>query len=525
MNKKLFSWKALAGLALLVAMGLTSCKQDNPVEIDESGSYVIPSKPVTPTAKGTLLSGFKTCTELNNLIAGTKDITDNIGAGKSVTITADCSNLEVTTTDYKISLPSKTDATINLQLTGAFKTKDGAVLEINDQAIDALNLTLEKADYVFDAPYSTVTLKSAVNTAVVKTGTKSSTPFTVAGGASIENLDYSTGYVVVSDGAAINAYVAKANVSATKDGIKLANVKNSAGKDYFISNVLVAADADVYSYNTTDKGAPIYAINTVSVANGVTASVFGYIKSVKGLGKDRGSKVDGSIYWVTDEISNITLLDTWTNSPSFQAAIVKDVTVNGQYPTMYNSSASNITFAAANSSIDIYIPGESENSAFTYTFSKATFATGSRIYAGYWANAIQNPILDENGNQVVETFYYYQSDPTDASTYVEHPKLSDFTDAERKAYDIKQGSRKLYLTPQPDYSENFLATLSLSECKLGSSSYTKDSDASLMSSFSALNLGGGKQTKVDYVIDGVSYKVVNIYDENNNFVKSSFLKK
>ena len=26
MNKKLFSWKALAGLALLVAMGMTSCK-------------------------------------------------------------------------------------------------------------------------------------------------------------------------------------------------------------------------------------------------------------------------------------------------------------------------------------------------------------------------------------------------------------------------------------------------------------------------------------------------------------------
>jgi len=524
MNKTLFSWKALAGLALLVAMGLTSCKQDNPVEIDESGSYVIPSKPVTPTAKGTLLSGFKTCTELNNLIAGTKDITDNIGAGKSVTITADCSNLEVTTTDYQVSLPSKTDATINLQLTGAFKTKDGAVLEINDQAIDALNLTLEKADYVFDAPYSTVTLKSAVNTAVVKTGTKSSTPFTVAGGASIENLDYSTGYVVVSDGAAINTYVAKANVSATKDGIKLANVKNGAGKDYFISNVLVAADATVFSNNVTDKGAPIYAINTVSVANGVTATVWGYIKSVKGLGKDRGSKVDGYLGDLTDEISNVTLLDTW-GSADLKATTVKDVTVNAQYAYLYNSSASNVTFAAANSQIYISIPGESVTSAFTYTFSKATFATGSRIYAGYWANQIQNPILDENGNQVIETFYYYQSDPTDPTTYVEHPKLTDFTDAERKAYDIKQGSRKLYLTPQPDYSENFLATLSLSECKLGSSSYTKDSDASLMSSFSTKNLGGGKQTKVDYVIDGVSYKIVNIYDENDNFLKSSFLKK
>ena len=29
MNKKLFSWKALAGLALLVAMGMTSCKNNS----------------------------------------------------------------------------------------------------------------------------------------------------------------------------------------------------------------------------------------------------------------------------------------------------------------------------------------------------------------------------------------------------------------------------------------------------------------------------------------------------------------
>ncbi len=52
MNKKLFSWKALAGLALLVAMGLTSCKQDNTVDpTDPSGT----KKPTTPsiTTKGT----------------------------------------------------------------------------------------------------------------------------------------------------------------------------------------------------------------------------------------------------------------------------------------------------------------------------------------------------------------------------------------------------------------------------------------------------------------------------------------
>ena len=52
MNKKLFSWKALAGLALLVAMGLTSCKQDTVV--DPTDPYNT-SKPTTPSisTKGT----------------------------------------------------------------------------------------------------------------------------------------------------------------------------------------------------------------------------------------------------------------------------------------------------------------------------------------------------------------------------------------------------------------------------------------------------------------------------------------
>ena len=45
MNKKLFSWKALAGLALLVAMGMTSCK--NNTEVDPNDPYNV-TKPVTP---------------------------------------------------------------------------------------------------------------------------------------------------------------------------------------------------------------------------------------------------------------------------------------------------------------------------------------------------------------------------------------------------------------------------------------------------------------------------------------------
>ncbi|MBO6254970.1 MAG: hypothetical protein J6O49_15215, partial [Bacteroidaceae bacterium] len=156
MNKKLFSWKALAGLALLVAMGLTSCKQDNAVTLDEDGNYKVPEKPVTPTASGTNLKGFKTVAELNTLIAGTKDITDNIKAGGSVTINLDCSNLEAAAGD-KIIIPGKSDATINLVFTNKAKKNEGLV--IADDALDVVTVTFPECEFgvvSFEMPYSTL---------------------------------------------------------------------------------------------------------------------------------------------------------------------------------------------------------------------------------------------------------------------------------------------------------------------------------------------------------------------------------
>ena len=49
MNKKLFSWKALAGLALLVAMGLTSCKNTTEVDPTDPTGIKTPTQPSTTT--------------------------------------------------------------------------------------------------------------------------------------------------------------------------------------------------------------------------------------------------------------------------------------------------------------------------------------------------------------------------------------------------------------------------------------------------------------------------------------------
>ena len=97
MNKKLFSWKALAGLALLVAMGLTSCK--NNTEVDPNDPYATKT-PTTPSAstKGsadvtiTVLTGADLAAQWNALPLKTRQ-----DLGDKGTL-----NVNVNTAGYKL---------------------------------------------------------------------------------------------------------------------------------------------------------------------------------------------------------------------------------------------------------------------------------------------------------------------------------------------------------------------------------------------------------------------------------------
>ena len=535
MNKKLFSWKALAGLALLVAMGLTSCKQDNAVTFDENGNYVVPAKPVTPTAKGTTLSGFKTVTELNNLIAGTKDITDNIGAGKTVTITANCANLEVTTTDYKLVIPGATDATINLELTGAFKTKDGAVLEISDQALDVLNLTLVSADYAINTPYSTVTLNSSINKAKVTAPANSLTPFTVAAGGSIAYLDYVSGNIVVNGGSIAGAVTNQtlssntAPLKSTKNGLTIANVKGSDGKAYYMKNLKLekgAAAYDVYAWFTDPDNnyAPIYGLDKVTVA--ADAEVYLDVNALEltGEGGKKGAQITGGyMNQIKTKISDVTISQDINkgNNSTFNASL-ENVTIKAGINAYLMNTATKVVFE---DNVDVFIYGKKTADSFTYTFDGCEFADGKTISAS-WSDAItSNPLLDENGNQKTEIVYYYwywtvDADGNNVRAYsAEKSSLSAFTEAERKDANntFVRVERKLYTTPTAAYDKDFVATLNLKGCKYAGAAYTKDSTPALMTSFTKpgesewSKNNGSFYASVKYQIDGVNYKLIKVY--------------
>ena len=69
MNKKLFSWKALAGLALLVAVGLTSCKQGTEVDPNDPYNTKTPTQPGTSTKGGDLVFTITKSSDITSLWA------------------------------------------------------------------------------------------------------------------------------------------------------------------------------------------------------------------------------------------------------------------------------------------------------------------------------------------------------------------------------------------------------------------------------------------------------------------------
>ncbi len=136
MNKKLFSWKALAGLALLVAMGLTSCKQNTEVDPNDPYNTQKPAKPGT-SEKGTADLTF-TITKAVQL----KELWDSYDQKKKAELMEKPTlNIDVIFKDFEI-VPGETfvlqkyfnkvaNSTLNISFKGNFKNADKQMLGVD----------------------------------------------------------------------------------------------------------------------------------------------------------------------------------------------------------------------------------------------------------------------------------------------------------------------------------------------------------------------------------------------------------
>ena len=541
MNKKLFSWKALAGLALLVAMGLTSCKQDNAnIELDENGNYVQPAKPVTPTAKGTSLSGFKTVAELNKLISGTKDITDNIKAGGSVTISLDCSNLEVAAGD-KIIIPSKTDATIELVFTNKAKKNEGLV--ISDDALDVITVTFPEGEFGgvgFEMPYSTLTIASAGASTLGEVGIlvnknkNKALATTIGKGITIQkikNWDDTQIYepILIKDGAEIKSMYIDVDYFATVSG--WLGVENGNGfrvpgvttdlngePDVFVTDLYVADDETIDCY----QNKKVTIANNITIAEGATLTLNGAAaKEIVGAGK--GATVKFNNIWEMPNAVAYTNVTIDANNNGFgdsnnpvETTFTNCTFENLNYLYLAQKSATGLVFKSA---ATVYYPvyTSASDASYTYTFTKCEFSANSNVTA--FAEGVN--ILDKDGKPIKKTYYAYGwDDPNDDPdqgwiSKNEIEKFSDIPEAVRKE---ETGYWYSYIYEPRTYDFEDLELIpAFSECKYDGVAVSDKNVDNFLSFNSLWGENGEAVAETNYVeIGDKLYK--RVYSKNQGYI-------
>jgi hypothetical protein len=234
MNKKLFSWKALAGLALLVAMGLTSCKQGT--EVDPNDPYNT-TKPVTPgsTTKGsanvtiTVVAGTDLVTEYNKWVATLNaDQKKAIADAKEFTIGVNAKGYKLD--GVALTLPAvwanPTDKTLNIVFTNGFaEAKKPLIIDADKNNTNAnVNITLPAGEYSLDltAAGGRPTIKSeggaTVSTLTGILPTAAKNLLTIGDGVTVKVLDLNQDVKTAGSGNAVAAKLVGGTYTGEDDG-------------------------------------------------------------------------------------------------------------------------------------------------------------------------------------------------------------------------------------------------------------------------------------------------------------------
>ena len=368
MNKKLFSWKALAGLALLVAMGLTSCKQST--EVDPNDPYNT-QKPTQPgvTEKGTadLTFTIKEAGDLNTLWKN-YDNAKKTELMKKTTIIVD-----VNFKDFEIKagetlvIPNFFNTVANSNLTvrlnGNFKNADKQVFNLDCST----NLKGALVNFVLPAQAFDLNLNSAGTRANLSSaGATLGTLFTNAdvnknnalsinGGVTVKGIDVTSSGAILLGGGTIEALITNKTITAVnKKGFKIGN------QDVYTSNLIVNA-ANVFV--TTDKDTPLGNIfinkncSAVFTFAGTTAA------SVSGT---KASESKLTLTGAVDDLKNIGALKNVEvvnggSALEVKADILDNVKISEDVD-LYAKTIANVDFAK-----DVYVNFDANDQIYAFT--------------------------------------------------------------------------------------------------------------------------------------------------------------
>ena len=353
MNKKLFSWKALAGLALLVAMGMTSCK--NTTEVDPNDPYNTqkPVKPGTSTAGDadltftiTNASGGDLTSLWNAWKKSNADAAKELMAEEEVTIALNFANYKLDGNEIAIPafVNTPNGSIINIVVSGFAEAKKPLNLSTKNLKGAEVNITLPSAafDMVLDAQGSKVTLDGDATSLTSLKATADNSKknaLTIEEDVTVAGIDFSGALNASADN------VLAKLVSGTEGLVegKGALVGHKDNGAVYVKNLIATADVTV---NGADKAA----LESVTLAEGVTMTLGAaksQIESIIGLGTDKKpSKVnlkgDADDFSKIGAATNVTL-----------AGNAKDVISGSIIPTKI-ADASDFEACVFDMDVDLY---------------------------------------------------------------------------------------------------------------------------------------------------------------------------
>jgi hypothetical protein len=260
MNKKLFSWKALAGLALLVAVGLTSCKQGTEVDPNDPYNTKTPTQPGTSTKGGDLVFTITKSSDLTSLWAS-YDATKKAELMKKTTL-----NIVINSGSYKLdggvlTLPAffntSANSVLNLTFNGNFQDADKQPFALDASS----NLTGAKVNIVvpgqtFNMILDVAKVAANLSSAGVATigslktiaNTDKNNALTIGSGVTVNGVDDASTGAILKNGGEIKALIANGTPAfTTKKGYPI-------GTELFTTSVIVNAKGIILA---SDKDTPL----------------------------------------------------------------------------------------------------------------------------------------------------------------------------------------------------------------------------------------------------------------------------
>ena len=282
MNKKLFSWKALAGLALLVAMGMTSCK--NTTEVDPNDPYNV-NKPTKPGSKvGGSYDWEVTITTASDLTTQWNSVKDKV-----MKAVADASagevNFLINGAGYELdggelAIPNAfatvNGKTVNVTFTGFKKAEKELYVNTKNLTGAEVNITLPAGEFMMKLDASTTkTTLSGDATLKELTATASTTKklaLTIKGGVTVKAIDMTGALADVKN---VQALLVNANPAIEK------------GKGYKIGSEDLFVKSLVLKKSATVSGADETALENITIYEGQTLTLGNkkaQIDAIVGLG-------------------------------------------------------------------------------------------------------------------------------------------------------------------------------------------------------------------------------------------------